>query len=524
MQIFMNLPKLVSPQFLFTQEVNHPIEISKITKIDRLSDVGLAIRNPVALRKGLPGLFYLQLPNEKTRLELRGKVLRSEPHPEYPGQYLIYFSYFGINKASLSQVRRALMKAPQYKALLNENRDAFHYNPDSLFKEASDDTVFGIAVVDSDDLTGNALADQIKKEMDRVHTIVESSYQLFLHKYFDARGKKRDSTPPNITEEKDFYRIPISLSISVADLKCLSVDPGPGNEDTFLGHPAAALFGTPDGWLGIFDDQESKLIMEEAAQLVLKGRVLQKLLTVKDFAGERRALNFKIFRGATEQIMTIEITPANFDDIMARYSADQKEHKIHAVIADTSFVPEDAKAWVDGLRARATQVGLTEGNDQLRFFLLQENENRYNEQWLNTPEILGLLPKPVDYRQMLFLMAEYLPNKDTPFQFPNIGWSQPALNVHVAKSVDLEALSEFGATLRSKQKLVPGTMIYLRKSIYDNAPNGCLAARVYACLEHPKEKGFFQIFTTYFGINDAFLKFARTWIRENYAHQKKTEG
>jgi hypothetical protein len=124
---------------------------------------------------------------------------------------------------------------------------------------------------------------------------------------------------------------------------------------------------------------------------------------------------------------------------------------------------------------------------------------------------------------MLFLLSEFLPNQHTMFQFNNVGWSQPQLSVHVAKNLHLEALSEYGATLRSKQKIVPGTMVYLRKSIFENAPNNCLAARVYACSEHPKDKNEYLVQATYFGINDAFLKFARTWIRENYASTKKSE-
>ena len=109
------------------------------------------------------------------------------------------------------------------------------------------------------------------------------------------------------------------------------------------------------------------------------------------------------------------------------------------------------------------------------------------------------------------------------FNFKNLGWSSPSLSVHISKAVELEALSEFGATLRSFQRLAPGTLIFLRQSIYENAPNQCLAARIYACEDHPSEKGQFQVFATYFGINDAFLKFARTWIRENYAQQKKID-
>ena len=118
-------------------------------------------------------------------------------------------------------------------------------------------------------------------------------------------------------------------------------------------------------------------------------------------------------------------------------------------------------------------------------------------------------------------MSEHLPNPNTVFNFGNLGWSQPGLNLHVSKPIALEALSEYGATLRSAHRLAPGSMFYLRKSIFDNAPNRCLAARVYACEEHPTTEGEFQVFVLYWGINDAFLKFARTWIRENYASSKQ---
>jgi hypothetical protein len=123
---------------------------------------------------------------------------------------------------------------------------------------------------------------------------------------------------------------------------------------------------------------------------------------------------------------------------------------------------------------------------------------------------------------MLVFLSEHLQNKNTLFTFSNLGFSSPALTVHVAKEVALEALSEFGATLHSQSKLAPGTVFFLRKSIYENAPNGCLAARVYACREH--SSGGYQVYATYFGINEAFLKYARTWIRENYANQKSQDG
>lgn len=523
LQILLTLPKRATPSFLFNQEVNLPIEISKISKIDRFSDVALAIRNPVPLKHGVVGHFYLTLPGEKTGIEMLAKVFRSMPHPEYPGQFLVYFTYFALNKNSLSMIRRTLSKAPQYKSLIDDDRGKVRYNPDDLFKMPGDDVTFGIAVIDSDDIAGSNLTQQLTKDMDRINVMTESSYQAFLHKYMAAGGAKKDAAPPKPSDPADFYKNPVSLSINASDLKCLSVDPGPSDSDRFLGYPALSMFATPDGWWNLFDEPDSKLILQEAAALVIKGRVLQKLMILKDSGNVRRAVNFKIYRGATEQVMTIELSPASLVDIMARFTEEKAAQKLDAIIVDTSFVPEDVSPWVEGLRNRAQQLNLTPPESPLKFFFLQDPENRQPATWITSPDVLGLFMKPIDNRQLLFLLSEYLPNKNTVYNFDNLGWSSPNMPVHVAKEVDLEALSEYGATLRSKQKIIPGTMIYLRKSIYKNAPNECLAARVYACEEHPKEKDCFQVWAIYFGINDQFLKFARTWIRENYANQKKTE-
>lgn len=519
MQIFLSLPKRPSPKFLFNQEVKHPIEISKITKIDRLSDVALAIRNPVPLKKGLPGHFYVTLPGEKTRLEVRGKVLRSEPHPEAPGQYLVYFAYFGLAKASLTQIRRALSKAPRYQSLIADDREKFRYNPDELFLSADQQQMFGISIVDSDDVAGGQLAQSLNKDMDRLLVSAESSFQIFLMKNFE-KDSMGDGTPPKPSDDTHFYRNPISLSVSITDLNCVSVDPGPDAEAKFFGFPATEMFSDGEKWLEAMDSKEAKLVMEEAVQLVQRGRVLQKLMVIKDHEGVRRAANFKIYKGATEQVITVEISPANLNDIMARFSANEKETSLDALIIESGFAPEDPKSWFEGIRMRAQQVNLTKSMDQIKLFLITDTESKAILTWLNTPEVVGAFVRPVDNRQLLFLLSEYLPNKNTVYQFDNVGWSSPSLSVHVAKEVVLEALSEFGATLRSKQKLANGTVIFLRKSIYNNAPNGCLAARVYACEEDQAEKGTYLIYTTYFGINDAFLKYARTWIRENYANQK----
>ncbi|HMN68643.1 MAG TPA: hypothetical protein PKC28_08895 [Bdellovibrionales bacterium] len=523
LQILLGLPKKVTPRFLFNQEVKHQIEISKISRIDRLSDVGLAIRNPVPLRRGLPGHFYLTMPGEKTRLEVRGKVLKSEPHPEYPGEFLVYFTYFNLAKADLTLIRRILSKSPRYQSLINDDRNAFKHNKDSLFDDVSFSEIFSVVVLDADEISGKSVATALAKEMDRVTAVAESSLQMFQHRYFEAGGME-SLVPPRAPDESMLFHSPLSLNVATADLKCLSVDPAPKDEDKFLGHPAVELFATPEKWLTLFDQKESAPILQESAGLATQGRTINRTLSMKDAGDVRFALNFKMYAGPDGQTTIVEITPASLKDIVDRMSAAKKEAKLHLCVVEAAFVPEDPATWIEGMRLRAGQVGLVENPEDLKFVVLSETEGKVNPNWLNNKDILGLFVKPVDMRGLLFLLSEYLPNHHTLYNFANLGWSEPNLSVHVSKDVELEALSEFGATLKTKAQLVPGTMVYLRRSIFDNAPNECLAARVYACEEHPNDKSYFQVFTTYFGINDAFLKFARTWIRENYAHQKSSGG
>lgn len=521
LEIFLTLPKTARPRFLFTQEVKQNIEISKITKLDRLSDVGLAIRNPMPLKKGLPGHFYVQLQGEKTRLEVKGKVFRSEPHPEFPGQFLVYFSFFGLPKTDLSTIRRSLSKAARYQSLYNDDRTVFRFRPDDLFSSASEQKVFAVTVIDPDIQQAANLAQQVSKDMDRLRIVSESSYQLFLHRYFDNVVSDR---PPKATEEKDFYQPQIRITVSISDLKLISVDPAPGKEDRILGHLAADLFSTPDRWLDLIADKASRLVLEESVQFVTRGRSSEKLLIIQDSENNPCAVNVKIRPGSAENQALIEFYVASLSDIAAKLTTVETTKELDALVIDSAFVPEDVSSWVQGLRQRAAQVGLTKEPGQLKFFIVADPQGRISENLLTNPDILGLFLKPVDTRQLGFLLSEYLPNKNTVYQYENLGWSKPNLPLHVSKAMQLEALSEFGATLKSKQQMAPGTMVYLRKSIFDNAPNQCLAARVYACVEHPSEKDHFQVLTTYFGINDAFLKFARTWIRENYASQKGKEN
>ena len=520
MQILLGLPKLVKPSFLFNQEIKMDIEASKLSKLDRLSDVGLAIRNPFPLKRGLPVHFYIALPGEKTKLEINAKVLRSYPHPEYPGQYLVYFTYFGMAKSTLTQIRKVLSKSPHYLSLMRDDPEAFRFKPNDPFLPESEKKVFGVAVVDIDENLARGLAATLGKDLDRLKVVSESSYSLFLHKYFELTSGTAAAEIPMPTDETDFFRSPLIMTVSASDMKCTAVTPNPAEGDGFLGHVATEIFSKPERWLDLISDKTSRLILEETVQLATKGRAGDKLLVLTDVNGKRRAVNFKVDRGPVDTSTVVTMSPANMSDIVTKLNSEERQKNLEVVIVDANFVPAEPSGWMEGLRTRAANVGLVQNPKDLKFFIIADPDHSISPHWMNVPEILGLSIKPVDNRQLIFLLSEYLQNKNTVYHFENLGWAQPNMSIHVAKDLYLEAISEFGATLKSPHKIVPGTVIYLRKSIFENAPNNCLAARVYACDPHPSEKDSFRILTTYFGINDAFLKFARAWIRENYASQK----
>jgi hypothetical protein len=275
--------------------------------------------------------------------------------------------------------------------------------------------------------------------------------------------------------------------------------------------------------MSIITDTGSKVLFEECVNFAIRGRNPDKLLILQDSDNQRRAVQVSFAKGNSESTAKLTIRPASLGEIASKMMSAEHSKELSFLVLDNVYVPEDPAAWVQGLRTRAVQVGLVKEPGDLKFFVTTDNGDKISPALVNNPDILGMFVKPIDGRQMLFLLSEFLPNKNTLFQFQNIGWAQPNLPVHVSKAVELESLSEFGATLKSKQPIVPGTILHLRKSIFHNAPEQCVAARVYGCEENPSEKDQFLIYVTYFGITDQFLKFARTWIRENYAQQKGKE-
>jgi hypothetical protein len=61
LEIIFKLPSVAKPSYLFVQKTDLIVHLAKRSMAERINDVGLAIRNPVPLRKGLLGHFFLDI-------------------------------------------------------------------------------------------------------------------------------------------------------------------------------------------------------------------------------------------------------------------------------------------------------------------------------------------------------------------------------------------------------------------------------------------------------------------------------
>lgn len=519
LETILNLPKNTKGSYLFSQDINQEIEISKICKLEKFNDIGLAVRNPLPLTPGLRAKFYVQLPGEKEIIRFFAKAVKSVADPNVPNQYLCYFTFFGVRKNEITKIRRWLTKTSHFKSLHTEDRERFKLNPNDLMAVEMAGPAKNIVLIDPAEDQLASFVKQIKGEMDHVQITTETSYGYFVHKYIQ-NGAKKDK-PPVATLADQIPAGGLKLRIHTETRNLVSSNYTPGETDTFFGHPATAIkIGSADWWK-LFKSAENDVIFQGALDVLKEKKSYSKVTTITAADGQDYAVKFKISPDQDDAHFLFELHPVSAAEVMEKLeTATSTLSGMDAMIIDTAFVPKNFVEWVEFLKTSALQKGLIKRAEDLKIILTSDREDRLEREWLDSPHVVGFVLKPFETRHLLAMLGLATGNPFTAYTFSNLGWADTGTNCHMAREMHIETVSEYGATLMSRTPFRPGSFFFLRKLIFDHAPNQCLAARVSFCEPHPKEKGQFQVSVMYYGINDSFLKFARTWIRENYAHSK----
>jgi hypothetical protein len=351
-----------------------------------------------------------------------------------------------------------------------------------------------------------------------VDVVSEDTFYGFYKRYLDKKGTA-ERVPSAVRE--DFYAEIVGFLIGGDDLNLQMPILAPNDEDKLLGHEAKKIFGTPQGWLDLFTSDSRNLLME-CLSLVKSTKRINKNMDLKLADGAARVAAVEMVLEDHSGIVRINLRPPD-GRINPAASQLEKIESLDAVVIDYNLL-SDPNALMAGLKKGCDESGIRTGPEGPKIIVMAEDGRNIDFEKLSRSNVYGFLYKPIEVRRFLFLIGQAIESPFTVYNFENIGWKTDIIPAKIARDAKISEIAEFGSTILSEQQLKPGTMLYLFRSIFSNAPDQNLCVRVYYSEENASEKGTYLNSVIYFGITDAFLKFTRTYIRETYASKKAKEG
>lgn len=528
MDIILADPELIKPRFLFEQEVNLKINLAKRTTIEHISDVGIGVKNPIALKTGLLGHFFFTLPGQDQELEVFGKVQKSIPHPEDPKQFIVYFVFIALSKKILSNLRLFLSKNPRYQNFVNDDKNEFHFNPDNIFLTDNERRIKNVVIITPDPNQIQQLSKNVSENMDQVRVVGQTSYQDFLKANFadeSTSSSLRDLNSVQPTSEADFNGPSVHFFIN-SETKSIEAPLPPENlEEKILGHLSVKLLSLSNAWQSLLlplDDD--KAIFEESLQATLKGRKIHKTFIVSDGMMEPRLIHMSLEKSPQDGLVKVTLSPADAKVLYEKRIMEAPIETVDLMVIDSHFVPEDPSSWIEGLTMLCKKSQRLPPDNELKILVIGADEKELDPRAYDHPQIKAVLQSPIDMRTFFLILSICTDNRFTLYNFANISWLDNRITVQIAKPVTIVKLSEFGGTLGSHGPIAHGTFLFLRGSIFDQAPNRNLCARFYANEKAEEGDYPFLCHLIYFGINEGFMKYARSYFRETYAASKQQGG
>jgi hypothetical protein len=514
-EITLALPKKASPTHLFVQAASDAIEISKKAKIERVSDLGIATANPIPLTPGTVGHFYFKFSGQKNLLDVYGKVFSSIPHPERPGESLVYFNFFGLNRNMNKEFKNYLTRDTGYKNLVDNDPKNFAYNPDNIFLTDEQKRRKTIVVLDVDENVLKNAGEYLKTDIGNVDVVTEDTYYGFFKRYLEA-NINADKAPP--VKAEDFYAESVSVIVNMGDSSLQMPLQPPTETDLFIGHEAQKMFNDKLGWLKLFEGNWKDLLNECLHLLQITKRIY-KNFELKSAAGDLKTVAIEFILEENKQSARINFKVPDMK-IQRKPNQLAKLESLECIMIDYSMLPDDIDRFINNLKEAAEKLKLRMPAGGPKLIVTAAENQKVDFDKLLKVNVYAFMYKPLEIRRTLYFATQALESPYSLYLFDNISWKIDNISAKIARPARLTEMSEFGATIKTEQPLKPGTMLYLFNSIFTNAPDSNLCVRVYFSEEDSEEPGTYINSVVYFGITDAFLKFTRAYIRETYATNK----
>ncbi|MFN8790019.1 MAG: hypothetical protein ACK5Y2_01025 [Bdellovibrionales bacterium] len=473
--------------FVFKAQTKEEVEMTKEVQMEAVGDVGFVTRSPREIKAGSVSKYYGDVFKSRGRTHVMGRCLSCEPHPEFPGEFRVWFSYFGIPSRQISDIRQSMVKrneieysgkSPQL-SLVNENKWVL-VDPnreraqrlEKLLKEA-----FGCSV---EHFTG---FDQFQFQCNPAGREAQRKEKMWgdlpgIKITFDLRGEKYLKLEPEQALAKKVW------GLTWGDLKV--------KDFSSRLHPISLPLWREAVTHGSMKSQILLLHVEKNFFPV----------TVKSFKKEKEHLEVEFTEGHLSE--KVQWFNQNFPNPgLAR----------GIMIAEEYLKPDKMEFWAEFHKA----------SPQAKVFSLHEKT-----------------PDEKHTREMGWMSDIFEESNDPFYVKKKLNWifgqishdpsesSTPALNscqeiIRVANPVEVAELSEAGLIINYYRSISPGSF---RQFVLAQNSETFIEYRAtcnYSC-EHPTEKELFQNHFVLFGISDAHLKGIRLWILESHVHAKQQEG
>ncbi|MCB0363083.1 MAG: hypothetical protein KDD35_10190, partial [Bdellovibrionales bacterium] len=437
MEILLGLPGKIKPSYLFMQEHKMNIELAKLARMEKLSDVGCAIRNPTPLTQGVSVRFKFRLPNEEAFTIALARSYSSVAHPEKEGEFLVYFYFFGIDKDSLKNIKRYCNQKPKFRPLLEEDSSRFDFVAQNLFLTEQEKKMKTVVVLDPNPTASENITGIIESDFDRVLIKAENSYYIFLKDYLrdpSLQASKSDTPSGSgdtfaLVTNNDLYAPSVSWIVASDSGNLVVLQSKAKEGDKILGYDAQDMFSTDQDWKKLFEGKDNEnLLAESLTILSLSDQNLKKRFALSSESGQSMwtDVDFTPLNQPKGQVL-ITITPMENPDWKKK--DDSTLNSLDLLVIHEDFIPENLENWYDHIQNLALQNRLCTMTDPFKIIVISEATKRSKEvqQKFRHSKVAGLLFKPLDLRSFLLQISVLT---QCPFTKHN-SENQNYLDVHI---------------------------------------------------------------------------------------------
>jgi hypothetical protein len=193
---------------------------------------------------------------------------------------------------------------------------------------------------------------------------------------------------------------------------------------------------------------------------------------------------------------------------------------VDGIFIDESLISADALAWFGGMREALAGASLARSDSHIPTIVVADEESSSGPARFRYPEFCDFAYRPFDRRAIVEQGALAITGLIPKPGSPAIEFFPCAAFATIAKDVEIDEFSEYGATLKHKTPLRSDAFVALFGGTLTGEDYAPVWARCTHCAKASKEDAFYRCFFRFFGISEEVLRRIRSWIREDYVSKK----